>query len=87
MYNIIERYMAKITKEDVASFAHSKNCYLSNEELDFTYTFIKKNWKDILKNPAVFDIDRYKNMYSAENFKKVKQVYTEYFQKFGSLLK
>lgn len=87
MYNIIERYMAKITKDDVNNFAKSKNCNLSNEELDFTYTFIKKNWQDIIKNPAVFDIERYKHMYSETNYKKVKQVYQEYFQKFSSLLK
>ena len=87
MYNIIERYMAKMTKEDIAKFAQSKNCILSNEELDFTYTFIKKNWQDILKNPSVFDIERYKNKYSEANFKKVKQVYQEYFQKFSSFLK
>ncbi len=79
--------MAKMSKEDIQKFAQSKNCYLSNEELDFTYTFIKKNWQDIIKNPNVFNIDRYKNRYSEENFKKVKQVYQEYFQKFASFLK
>ena len=62
MYNIIERYMAKITKDDVNNFAQSKN-------------------------PSVFDIDRYKHMYSETNFKKVKQVYQEYFQKFAPFLK
>lgn len=86
MFNIIERYMAKITKEDVNNFAISKNCYLSSEELDFTYLFIKKNWREIIKNPNVFDIDRYKNKFSEENFKKIKQVYKEYFQRFGSML-
>lgn len=78
--------MAKITKEDVNNFAISKNCYLNSEELDFTYLFIKKNWKEIIKNPNVFDIDRYKNKFSEENFKKIKQVYKEYFQRFGSML-
>ena len=86
MFNIIERYMERITKEDVRQFALKKDCHLSEEELDFTYTFIKKNWKDIIKNPQVFNIDRYKERFSEENFKKVKQVYTEYFQQFSSLL-
>lgn len=86
MYNIIERYMAKLTKDDINNFALSKNCELSPEELDFTYVFIKKNWQEIIKNPNVFDIDRYKSKFSEENFKKVKQVYKEYFQKFASLL-
>lgn len=87
MYNIIERYMQKIKKEDVEQFALSKNVHLSNDELDFTYLFLKKNWQEIIKNPSIFNIDRYKDRYTEENFKKVKQVYLEYFQKFGSLLK
>ena len=86
MYNIIERYMNIIKKEDIQKFALSKNVNLNSDELDFTYLFIKKNWKEIIKNPSIFNIDRYKNKYSSENFPKIKQVYKEYFQKFGSLL-
>lgn len=87
MYNIIEKYMNRLTIEEVNNFALSKNCHLSEEELNFTFLFIKKNWKEILGNPNVFDINRYKNHYTEENFQKIKQVYTEYFQKFAYLLK
>ena len=86
MYNIIERYMSMLKKEDVFNFAVSKNIFLSNEELNFTYEFIKKNWQDIVKNPNLFEIERYKNKFSEENFKKVKQLFKEYHQKFGSFL-
>lgn len=86
MYNIIERYMNGLKKEDVLKFAVSKGANLSEQELDFTYNFIKKNWREVLKNPAIFDIDRYKEKYSPENFKKIKQVFNEYYQKFGSYL-
>lgn len=86
MYNIIERYMSMLKKEDVFNFAVSKNIFLSNEELNFTYEFIKKNWQDIVKNPNLFEIERYKNRFSEENFKKVKQLFKEYHQKFGSFL-
>ena len=54
-----------LKKEDVDNFAKSKNTYLSSEELDFTYNFLKKNWQDILKNPNAFDINRYKNNFSS----------------------
>lgn len=86
MYNIIERYMSMLKKEDVFNFAVSKNIFLSNEELNFTYAFIKKNWQDIVKNPNLFEIEKYKNRFSEENFKKVKQLFKEYHQKFGSFL-
>ena len=87
MYSIIEKYMNKLTVDDVNKFALSKNCHLSEEELNFTFVFIKKNWREILSNPNVFDINRYQNHYSPENFAKIKQVYTEYFQKFANILK
>ena len=87
MFNIIGAYINKLTKDDVNKFAISKGATLSNEELEFTYSFIKKNWKDILKNPSIFDIERYSKYYSKDNFIKVKQVFNEYFQKFSSYLK
>ena len=86
MYNIIERYMSMLKKEDVFNFAVSNNIFLSNEELNFTYAFIKKNWQDIVKNPNLFEIEKYKNRFSEENFKKVKRLFKEYHQKFGSFL-
>ena len=87
MFNIIGAYINKLTKDDVNKFAISKGANLSNEELEFTYSFIKKNWKDILKNPSIFDIERYSKYYSNDNFIKIRQVFNEYFQKFSSYLK
>ncbi|MBD9106237.1 hypothetical protein EGP99_00295 [bacterium] len=78
MFNIIGAYINKLTKDDVNKFAISKGANLSNEELEFTYSFIKKNWKDVLKNPSIFDIERYSKYYSKDNFIKVKQVFNEY---------
>ena len=87
MSSIIEKYMNRLTVEDIQKFALSKNCQLSEEELNFTFIFINKNWKDILSNPSVFEIDRYQKHYSPENFTKIKQVYNEYLQKFSQFLK
>ena len=85
MYNIIERYMSMMKIEDVNNFALSKNIYLSADELNFTYNFIKKNWQDIIKNPNLFDLNRYRDKFSPENFPKVQQLFKEYYQKFGLL--
>ena len=78
MFNIIGAYINKLTKDDINKFATSKGANLSNEELEFTYSFIKKNWKDVLKNPSIFDIERYSKYYSKDNFIKIKQVFNEY---------
>ncbi len=78
MFNIIEKYIGKLTKEDIAKFASSKGANLSSDELDFTYSFIKRNWQDVIKNPNLFDIDRYESHFSPSNFQKIKQIYNEY---------
>ena len=78
--------MSMLKKEDINNFAIKKNVFLSESELNFTYEFLKKNWQDILKNPNAFDINRYKDNFSPENFIKVKKVFEEYYQKFGLFL-
>ena len=86
MYNMIDKYMQNITKDDVDKFAKSKNVFLDNDELTFTYDFVKKNYKEMLKNPSLFKIDRYKNKYKGNNFEKIKKVYIEYFSKYQRFL-
>ena len=71
MYNIIERFMNKLTKEDVNNFALKNNVTLNSEELDFTYAFVMKNWQVLIKNPNMLDLDKYKNKFSEENLLKI----------------
>ena len=47
---------------------------------------LKKNYKEMLKNPSLFKIDRYKNKYKGNNFEKIKKVYIEYFSKYQRFL-
>ena len=86
MYNLIERYMRRITIEEVNDFALKKNIYLSDEELLFTFEFIKKNWNQILSNPNSLNLDRYKNKYSEENFNKIQILFKEYYSKYHRFL-
>lgn len=78
--------MSKITKEDVNNFAKKNNVLLSEEELNFTYEFIKKNWQAILANPNMLNLERYKNNYSEENFIKIKKLVREYSIKYKNYL-
>ena len=86
MFNLIERYINMLSVEKVNDFALSKDIHLNDNELSFTYNFIKKNYKDILGNPKLFDINRYKDKYTKENFSKIAKVYQEYFQKYSNYL-
>lgn len=86
MYNLITRYINNMTIQDVNNFAISKGINLEENELEFTYSFIKNNYKDILKNPKLLDLDRYQNKYTKENFEKISKVFNEYSKKYSHLL-
>lgn len=70
MFQLIKNYVSKLTKDDVKKFTLSKGINLSEEELDFTYRFIKKNYALLYVNPNI-DLTKYKNNYTEENFKKI----------------
>lgn len=82
MFNMVERYINNLDINKVNDFAKSKNINLSNDELEFTYKFIKKNYQDMLRSNNLFDIDRYQNKYTPDNFNKIKKVYIEYYSKY-----
>lgn len=78
--------MGRMTIEDVNSFSISKNIHLSLEELNFVYDFIKKNWEQVIRNPQLLNLDRYKDHFSAENFEKIKRLFLEYSARYSSLI-
>lgn len=86
MFNIIERYMEKLTIEDVNNFASKNHVYLNEEELNFTYIFVKKNWMTILKNPNLLNLDKYKEKFSEENFLKIQKLVKEYTMRYKNYL-
>lgn len=75
-----------MTIDDINNFALKKGVNLSQNELEFTYNFIKQNYKTILNNPKLLDLERYKNKYTKENFEKISKVFQEYFQKYSHYL-
>ena len=86
MFNIIERFIKNMTPQDINNFAQKKDIYLSESELNFTYSFIKNNYKTILGNPKLLDLERYKTNYTKENFEKISKVFQEYHQKYSHFL-
>lgn len=86
MFNIIERYIERMTKEDVLNFALKNNVNLNEDELAFTYDFVKKNWKTILSNPNLFHFERYKEKYTDENYHKINKLIKEYANRYKSFL-
>lgn len=86
MQNMIKNYVAKLTKEQVYSFALMHNIILSESELNFTYSFIKENYEKLFYDFDNFNIDNYQKYYSPTNFKRIKILFKEYYEKFKPLL-
>ena len=78
--------MENLTREEVQNFAIKNNVILSEEELAFTYDFVKKNWEMIFRNPNLLNLNRYKDRFSEENFTKIQKLIQFYYQKYGYLL-
>ena len=78
--------MGRMTIQDVNNFAISKNVYLSQEELNFVYEFLSKNWEQIIQNPKLLNLDRYKDRFSPENFEKIKKLFLEYSSRYSSFI-
>ena len=87
MNKIIERYINNLTKDKVNEFAISKNIVLDDNELDFTYNFIKKNYQTILSNPSLLNMNSYKNKFSSDNFAKINKLIDEYYTKYHNIIK
>lgn len=78
MINLIEPYIQNLTKNDITSFALNNNIKLNNNELDFIYNFIKTRYKDVLSNPNNFNLVKYKQNFSNENFVKINAIINRY---------
>ena len=86
MFNIIERFMSNLKIEDIQNFAWKNNVTLSEEELNFTYDFVKKNWRIILSNPNAFQLEKYKNHFTEENYNKINLLIKQYLKKYQAFL-
>ena len=86
MYNLVKRYMDNLTIDQVRDFAIKNNVELSEDELTFTYDFVKKNWELIFRNPNLLNLERYKDRFSETNYQKIQKLIQFYYQKYGYLL-
>lgn len=85
MFQIIKNYINNMTIEDVNNIAVKNNIHLNNQELNFLYNFIKKNYEVLYANPNI-DLSKYKPNFTEENFNKIINLIDEYKIKYASFL-
>ncbi len=76
--NIIDLYVNSLRKEDILAFGKKNDILLNDSELDFTYDFIKNNYKDAIKNKDTFNLSAYKDRFSSENYEKIEKLLQKY---------
>lgn len=76
--NIIDLYISNLRKEDIVMFANKNDINLSDNELDFTYNFIKNHYKEAIKNKDTFNLSAYRNKFSEENYLKIESLLKQY---------
>ena len=57
--------------DDINIFAKNNNIYLSNNELEFIYKYIKNNYLKLIENPNDFSLINYKDNFSNDNYIKI----------------
>lgn len=87
MNALIEKFINNMSLYDIQKFAISNDVFLSNNELSFIYEYVKNNWKEILNNKGIIDMDKYREYFSNDNFDKIKKLINIYRDKYSFLLK
>lgn len=87
MMMFAEMYINNMTMEQFNSMALDNGIKLSKNELEFSFNFIKNNWKEVLANQDSFDLSKYKDKFSDDNYKKIEELISVLKEQYGHLLK
>ena len=74
---LIEKYVKKMTIDDIKSFLLKNNIHANSNDINFFYHLIKTNYKDIIKNPNDY-LKLVKDKLSDEDYKKISNLYLTY---------
>ncbi len=83
---LIEKYVDKISKEDIKRFGNSNSIFLCDEEVDILYTELKKNWKVFLYGNPTPIFSELKTKVSPTTYEKGVELFYTMKQKYQSFL-
>ena len=82
MLNIIEKYIQKLTKEDIILFTFKNNIILKEEETDYIYKIIKEDYKILLSDNYQSVFMKANNYLEKETIKKLYNLFLNYREKY-----
>ena len=77
MYKLLKDYINRMTLDSLREVFIKNGIYFSDEELLYTYKFLKTYYEGLYANPFI-DLSRFKSHYSEENFKKILELREKY---------
>ena len=78
---IIEKYISKLTKQDIINYTKIQNISLSDKELNIIYTYIKTKYKDFLTGNQKEILDELKSKISPKNYQELEKLFHLYQNK------
>lgn len=81
----IKRYIDKLTKQDIKTFANNNNIILNEEQLNYIFNLIKSEWKQLLNNDD-YVLIKLKEKFDDKTSKKIEKLYYEYKKKYQNYL-
>lgn len=78
---LISKYINKLTKDDIKTFAYNKGILLEEYEIDIIYFYIKKYYKEFLQSNDLLILNKLKKEISKNTYNHIINLYNEYKRK------
>lgn len=85
--NLIEDYVRKLTKDDIVRFSLKQGITLNNEEVNYIYNYIKKEYKTIIFGNPKDILKELKDKVREFTYNKTVALYAKYQEKLELLAK
>ena len=85
MFQLVKNYISKLTKEDIKNIGLKNGITLDDEEIDFLYRFIKKNYEALYANPNI-DLSKYKMYFKDDHFERIMDIIKAYKLKYSKYI-
>jgi len=85
-YNLIINYINKLTIDDIKKFSITNNIILNDNELNYIYNVIKKDYKLLLSNNYNIVFNNAKDYIDETKLKKIYNLFIDYRSKYLNYL-
>ena len=85
MKDLLESILKKLTLDEIKTFGIKHGINLSDTEYNFILDLVQKNFDDLVENENKY-LDLIESKINPNEFKKIKQLFLEYKNKYGKYL-